>query len=179
MTLSIRMKSLSRCTVVPISLIAVVSLVSSASASSTSSTSAPKKNGAYLCQVIPRVDRLVVTRDAPGGQFHFTFSTVVTVTSDKLAREVATSVCGLPHIAHGVYHCPAEFAVSYELDFAIRGEKGMGGELIVANPTGCELVTGLGTTRSTALRPGFYRLLGKAMGLKHAGRVTFAGSFSS
>jgi len=176
MTLSIRMKSLSRCTVVPISLIAVVSIVSTAGASSTSS---PKKNGAYLCQVIPRVDRLVVTRDAPGGQFRFTFSTVVTVASDKLAREVATSACGLPHIAHGVYHCPGEFAVSYELDFAIRGEKGMGGELIIANPTGCELVTGLGTTRSTALRPGFYRLLGKAMGLKHAGRVTFAGSFSS
>lgn len=179
MTMSIRMKSLTRCTVVPLTLIAVVSLVSSASASSTSSTTSPKKSEAYLCQVISRVDRLIVTRDAPGSQFRFTFRTVVTVTSAKLAQEVATSACGLPDVTGGVHSCPAEFAVSYKLDFAVRGEKGMGGEFIVANPTGCELVTGLGTTRSTSLRPGFYRLLGKAMGLKNAGRSTFAGSFSS
>jgi hypothetical protein len=173
------MRSLTRCAVVPISLIAALSLASSAGASSTSSATSPKKSEAYLCQVIPRVDRLIVTRDAPGNQFRFTFPTVVTVTSAKLAREVATSACGLPQVTHGVYYCPAEFAVSYKLDFVIRGEKGMGGEYLVANPTGCELVTGLVTARSTASRPGFYRLLGRAMGLQHAGRSTFAGSSSS
>ena len=173
-----RLKRLRRSAIVPLSMVAVALLATGAVASSTPS-SASTKTAAYLCQVIPRVDRLIVTRDAPGVQFHFTFPAVVTVASAAMAQDVASSACALPEVTKGVYHCPAEFAVSYTLDFAVRGEKGMGGESIVANPTGCELVTGLGATRVCALRPGFYRLLGRAIGIKRAERSTFAGSFSS
>jgi hypothetical protein len=179
MTMETPMKWLARSAVAPISLIAALGLAACANASSTTtSTNASTKSGAYLCQVLPRVDRLIVTRHAPGSQFRFTFPTVVTVRNASLARGIAASACNLPKLPGGE-HCPAGFAVSYHLDFAIRGEKGMGGETIVANPTGCETVVGLGVVRTTALTPSFYRQLGNAMGLKNAGRSRFAGTFQS
>jgi hypothetical protein len=121
----------------------------------------------------------MVTRHAPHSQFRFTFPAVVTVNSAAAARAVATAACALPLASTFPHSCPAEFAVSYQLDFAVRGEKGMGGESIVLNPTGCELVTGLGAARMAGLRPSFYRILGNAMGVKHAGQPTFAGTFKS
>ena len=132
---------------------------------------------AYLCQVIPRVDRLIVTRHAPGNQFHFTFPAVVTVTNAAGARAVAASACALPDAPKGAQACPVEFAVSYHLVFAVRGEKGMGGEAIDVNPTGCQSVTGLGTVREAMSSIAFFRLLGSAMGLKNASYLTFRGVF--
>lgn len=131
---------------------------------------------AYLCQVIPRVDRLVVTRHAPGGQFVYTFPAAVNVTSASAAQAVAKSACALPDAPKGVQACPVEFAVSYHLVFAVRGEKGMGGEAIDVNPTGCQSVTGLGTVREAMAHPAFYRLLGNVMGLKNASYQTFQGA---
>jgi len=179
MTMETPMKWLARSAAVPISLIAALGLAACANASSTTtSTIASTKSGAYLCQVLPRVDRLIVTRHAPGSQFRFTFPTVVTVRNASLARDIAASACNLPKLPGGE-HCPAAFAVSYHLDFAVKGEKGMGGETIVANPTGCQTVVGLGVVRTTALTPSFYRQLGNAMGLKNAGRSRFAGTSQS
>jgi hypothetical protein len=83
----------------------------------------------------------------------------------------------LPDAPKGAQACPAEFAVSYHLVFAVRGEKGMGGEAIDVYPTGCQSVTGLGTVREVISRPAFYRLLGSAMGLKNANYRTFSGTF--
>lgn len=140
-------------------------------------TMAPSARTAYLCQVIPRVDRLIVTRHAPGNQFVFTFPAVVTVSSSSAAQAVAKAACALPDAPKGAQACPAEFAVSYHLVFAVRGEKGMGGEAIDVNPTGCQSVTGLGTVREAMSRPTFYRLLGGAMGLKNANYLTFRGAF--
>jgi len=136
-----------------------------------------RPHSAYLCQVIPRVDRLIVARHAPGNQFHFMFPAVVTVTNAAAARAVATSACALPDAPKGAQACPAEFAVSYHLVFAVRGEKGMGGEAIDVNPTGCQVVTGLGTGREAMSSIAFYRLLGNAMGLKNANYMTFRGAF--
>lgn len=133
----------------------------------------------YLCRVLPRVDRLIVTRRAPGNQFVFTFPTVVTVTSASAARAVASSACSLPDVPAGSFRCPAEFAVSYHLVFAVRGEKGMGGEAIDAHPTGCQLVTGLGSVRTTRYHPGFYRILARAMGLRNAGYQSFTGTLNA
>ena len=141
---------------------------------STTTTTAPSYGVAFLCDTLPRVDRLIVARHAPGSHFHFLFPAAFTVTNAAKARAVAKSACALPRLPGGE-HCPAEFPVSYNLDFAIQGEKGMGGEAINVYPTGCETVTGLGPVRTTAEHHRFFRLLGNAMGLKDAGYFTFAG----
>jgi hypothetical protein len=165
------MRVLSRLAAVPLSLLSAVALAACAGASSTATLTSAVP---YLCQVLPRVDRLIVTRHAPGSRFHFSFPAVVSVTNASKARAVATEACGLPNLPGGE-HCPAGFPVSYNLDFAVKGEKGMGGEAINAYPTGCETVTGLGAVRTTAEHHAFFRLLGNAIGLKDAGYFTFAG----
>ncbi|MHB2029152.1 MAG: hypothetical protein ACYCPT_10085 [Acidimicrobiales bacterium] len=145
--------------------------------SSGPTTTGPSARTAYLCQVIPRVDRLNVTRHESGRQFVFTFPAVVTVTSASAAQTVAKAACALPDAPKGAQACPAEFAVSYHLVFAVRGEKGMGGEAIDVNPTGCQSVTGLGTVREAMSHLAFYRLLGNVMGLKNPNYLTFRGAF--
>jgi hypothetical protein len=85
----------------------------------------------------------------------------------------------LPSAPIGVQACPVEFSIWYHLDFAVRGEKGMGGESIVVNLTGCQTVTGLGAVRTTARRQNFHRLLAAALGRKNAGRSTFAGTLQN
>jgi hypothetical protein len=163
---------------IPVVIAAALLLSACGSPSSSGpTTTGPSARTAYLCQVIPRVNRLVVTRHAPGRQFVFTFPAVVTVTSASAAQAVAKSACALPDAPKGAQACPAEFAVSYHLVFAVRGEKGMGGEAIDVNPTGCQSVTGLGTVREVVSHPAFYRLLGNAMGLKNPSYLTFTGAF--
>jgi len=168
------MKLLSRLAVVPLSLLSAVALTACAGASSTTTSTASTSAVPYLCQVLPRVDRLIVTRHAPDSHFKFSFPAVVTVTNASKARAVAQSACGLPQLPGGE-HCPAGFRVSYNLDFAVKGEKGSGGEAINVYPTGCETVTGLGAVRTVAEHHAFFRLLGSAIGLKDAGYFTFAG----
>lgn len=168
------MMRISRIAAVSLMLVSAVGLTARAGASVTTSTKAPTNGAAYLCGVLPRVDRLIVTRHAPGSHFHFSFPASFTVTNAARARAVATSACELPKLS-GDQHCPAEFPVSYNLDFAVKGEKGVGGEAIKVYPTGCETVTGLGPIRTTAEHHAFFRLLGNAMGLKDAGYFTFAG----
>jgi hypothetical protein len=130
----------------------------------------------YLCQVIPKVDRLIVTRRAPGNEFQFTFPSVVTVHNASAAHAVASAACELPYLPPGAYNCPVEFLVSYQLDFAVKGEKGMGGEIIDLHPTGCQGVTGLKEGRTPT--PSFYRLLARTMGLRDYNNFTFGGTFS-
>jgi hypothetical protein len=170
------MKRLVRFTAVSMVLVAGLGLAacgSSPSVSPTTTSTGPSSQVPYLCQVIPRIDRLIVTRTALTNQFHFTFPGVVTVTNAAAAQAVATAACALPDAPKDAQSCPAEFAISYRLFFAVRGEKGMGGEYIDVNPTGCQLVTGLGTVREATTHPAFYRLLGNAMGLKNANYLTF------
>ena len=174
------MKWLRHCAVVPMALITGLGLAacgSSPSVAPTTTSTAPSNQVAYLCQVIPRVDRLIVTRHAPAKQFHFTFPAVVTVTNSAAARAVATSACALPDAPPYAQPCPSGFAISYHFVFAVRGEKGMGGEAMDMNPTGCQSVTGLGTVREAGSHPAFYQLLGNAMGLKNASNQTFRGAF--
>ena len=170
------MKWLVRCAAVPVALFTGLGLAacgSSPSVSPTTTSTGPSSQVAYLCQVIPQIDRLIITRHALTNQFHFTFPGVVTVTSAAAAQAAGTAACALPDAPKGVQSCPAEFAISYRLFFAVRGEFGKGGEYIDVNPTGCQLVTGLGTVREATTHPAFYRLLGNAMGLKNANYLTF------
>ena len=165
--------------IAPVALVAALGLSACGSASSTTPTTSPTNGVAYLCQVLPRVDRLIVTRKVAGNQFHFTFPAVVTVTNATAARRIASIACGLADAPKGAQACPVEFSIWYHLDFAVRGEKGMGGESIVVNPTGCQTVTGLDAVRTTAQRQDFYQLLGNALGLKNAGQPTFAGTLQN
>jgi len=127
-----------------------------------------------LCQIIPRIDRLTVTRLAPGNEFTFSLPGVVDVTNSSLAREVASSACALPDTQPGVLHCPAAFAVSYRLDFDVKGVKGFGGEVIYLYPTGCQTITNLGSVRTTS--SDFYRQLAQAMGFNNGNNLTFSGT---
>ena len=148
-------------------------------ASGASTTSTSPIHIAHLCQVIPRVDRLVVTRRAPGDRFVFTFPAVVKVTNVGAAQAVATSACALSNASKSVPDCPAAFFVSYHLVFAVRGEKGMGGAAINVYPAGCQVVRGLGAVRTTAVGVGFYWVLGSAMGLRDASLHSFAGTLNT
>jgi hypothetical protein len=173
------MKWFRGCAVVLMSLVTGLGLAACGSSSSvapTTTSTAPSNQVAYLCQVIPRVDRLIVTRQAPGKQFHFTFPAVVTVTNAAAALAVATSACALPDVPKGVRHCPAEFAISYHLVFWVLGQKGPGDDLVIVNPTGCQSITGLGAVRTTSFGASFYQLLGNAMGLRNASYRTFVGT---
>jgi hypothetical protein len=161
------MKWLSRVAMVLIGLLSVVGLAVRVGASTTTTT-APAYGVTFLCDNLLRVDQLIVTRQAPGNQFRFAFPSRVMVTSASLARGVAVAACALPNVPKGE-HCAAEVAVSYSLNFVVDGD------VIVANPTGCETVAGLGPLRTTQ-RSDFYRLLGHAMRVKHPGRGTFAGT---
>jgi len=142
-------------------------------------TSRAVSRTAYLCTVVPEVDRLIVTRRALEDRFFFTFPTVVTVTNAAAARAVAASACALPIAPKSLPTCPAAFFVSYHLVFAVKGETGMGGEAINLLPTGCHSVTGLGAVRTTAASTGFYWLLGSAMGLRNPGLRTIEGTLSN
>ncbi|HUY42496.1 MAG TPA: hypothetical protein VMU98_01895 [Acidimicrobiales bacterium] len=154
--------------------------LASESFGSTPTTSSPSSAAGYLCRVISRIDGLIVYRHAPGSKSHFSFPEIVTAPSATSAQLVAAAACRLPVLPGGV-HCPAGFAISYSLNFAVRGEKGMGGETLRLNPTGCQTIIGLGGTglkaiRWLALDQGFYRVLGDAISMNHAGRFTFVGS---
>jgi hypothetical protein len=90
-------------------------------------------------------------------------------------------MCTLPRFPKGVFHCPAAFAVAYELFFSHVAPgtlpqlpQGFATKVTLA-PTGCEPLSGIGATRWLATRPGFYRVLGDAMGLHDASQATFAG----
>ena len=168
--------------VVPMALVAALVLTACATTSSLNSTTtsspSPTNRSTTLCGVVARVDRLIVTRRAPGNQLRFTFPAVVTVTNAQSVRAVGRAACALPIMSHGI-HCPIGSAVHYDLDFAVTGERSMHEKIIVVNPTGCQTVSGLGAVRTTVLHQGFYRILGLAMGLGVAGQPTFAGTGTS
>jgi hypothetical protein len=147
----------------------------SASPKVSGATSRAVSQAAYLCTVVPKVDRLIVTRRAPD-RYSFTFPRIVTVSNAAAARAVAASACALPVAPTSLPTCPAAFFVSYHLVFAVKGEKGMGGEAINVDPAGCHSITGLGAVRTTAVSTGFYWLLGSAMRIANPGLPTIEGT---
>ena len=58
---------------------------------------------------------------------------------------VVRILCGLPNFPLGALSCPADFGISYALDFqASIGAN----QVVVAAPTGCPSLRGIGATRS-------------------------------
>jgi hypothetical protein len=135
----------------------------------------PTKSHPTLCESTSTLVELVVRRtDAfPQNRIVFSFPAIVSVHDPASVRQAALALCALPTMPSGVFACPADFGITYQLSFSARRYTFPS---ISAEPTGCEIVKGLGRDRWTAQTPAFWRTLGEAMGLTKPDRLTFAGS---
>lgn len=116
-----------------------------------------------LCAAKGNVDSLVVKR-IPAFATGFLFPDVLTSKKAGRFTEVARTLCALPrlHIKPGSFtSCPAAMGVDYELLFATPRES----VTPVRISSGCEFVSGIGGYRWLLSSPGFWPLLGAAMGL--------------
>src|SRR5215831_7722410 len=133
---------------------------------------APGPAAGGVCAQAGQVDRLVVTRTDPfpGSGAHFTFPAKVVVSDPGQARSVARAACALPYMHSGAYACQeGRFRGWYTLGFATNGTR----LPAVRIESTCEDVRGLRGVRLAAFAPGFWRVLGTAMGLAHPGRQDF------
>jgi len=134
---------------------------------------ASSARGPSLCDSIAQLDRLVVRRtDAfPKNLRLFTFADSVTVHQAAAVRAVAKALCALPKMPVGAMLCPADFGITYELAFFAPGRAF---PTVGVGATGCQAVHGLGPARWVR-SSGFWKVLGRAMGLAHPDDTTFAG----
>ena len=127
-------------------------------------------NGRHASRIKLRL--LVVTRHGPlGADAADRGARTWTVTRATRMDSVQRALCALPKQPSGIYHCPADFGISFQLRFY-----GPHGVLHAVNleASGCQLVTGLGKPiRWTAQSPGFWPTLARAIGLPHSGRGFF------
>lgn len=127
--------------------------------------------GTIVCAVVSRVDRLVITRSSAKSA-RFTFPAEITVTDPRRVRTIARALCALPVMPRGTFHCPAEFAISYRLIFAVGGRTL---KPVAVLASGCQEVYGLGRARWVALSPGFWRIMGAVAGIRDARYSTLRG----
>lgn len=132
-----------------------------------------------LCSAVSSLTRLVVVRTNafPQNHIRFSFPARVIVDDETQVRVVAGGLCHLPLFPPGTFHCPADFGVDYQLHFsdAVRSY-----HPVTVEATGCEAVMGLGGSRRwVATSPRFWRILGSALGIRHADHSTFAGTMPS
>jgi hypothetical protein len=94
-----------------------------------------------------------------------------TVTSAAKMRSVQRALCALPKPRPGIYNCPADLGISYQLRY--YGPHGVL-PAVAADASGCQLVTGLGNaTRWATESPGFWRTLARAIGVAHLSGAAF------
>lgn len=128
--------------------------------------------GSGFCGSVSSITGGVVHRVVALPQNHprFSFPAVVRIGSAAAAKRLARTLCALPAFPPGIYSCPIDLGISYNVKFSLAGAK----STISVNPWGCETVGGaISPRRATA---GMWRVLGSAMGLRHATRSTFAGT---
>ena len=134
----------------------------------------PSRVAGGVCGDIATIDKLVVRRHNSFPENHLRFSFPAVLTRGAVSgRQAARALCALPPMPSGVFHCPADLGVAYDLAFSAPGAKLA---TVILEPAGCETVSGLGSLRSAARSPGFWRTLGAALGLRSANQATFAGS---
>ena len=114
---------------------------------------------AGLCAAVPEVDRLTVSRDDPWPVHHVRPSRRVGVSPVQQARTVARAVCALPRMPRGAVACPADWGVSYQLEFAASGRR-FG--VVTVQAGGCRRVSGVGSPRWAVQSPGFWSALDRA-----------------
>jgi hypothetical protein len=116
---------------------------------------------AGLCAAASEVNSITVRRAGAGtvNHFRFRFPRQIVVTHPQQVRAVARAVCALPRMPRGVFACPADFGISYRLDFAAAGRRLA---VVTVDPGGCEQVVGAGPARWAEKSPGFWRVLNRA-----------------
>jgi hypothetical protein len=151
--------------------IALCCLVAAGVASTASPGGSRSDTTLDLCAVRSSIQEAVVARTNafPGNGLRFTFPAHVSITSRLRARTLASAVCGLPPLPTPAPKCPADLGVTYLVRF-------LGPNLRVSiRPYGCEVVSGAGPDRWAAPSPGFWRTLGRQMGMPTATLKTFQG----
>jgi hypothetical protein len=113
---------------------------------------------AGLCAAVSEVDSLTVTRGGAGqaSHFRFRFPRQIVVTRPQRARTVARAVCVLPRMPRGILACPADFGISYRLEFAAARRRLA---VVTVDPGGCGRVAGAGPARWAEKSPGFWTVL--------------------
>jgi hypothetical protein len=86
---------------------------------------------------------------------------IVRVTSAAQARELARAICALPRMPRGPINCPALFLGTFRMSFTAAGFKA---PAVVAQESGCEVVTGISPVRTAAGKTAFWRLLARLGG---------------
>lgn len=151
------------------------STVAGKEADATASPAATVASGGGLCASTRTVQRLMVRRVnlLPQNHERFTFPARVDINDPTEAQAVARAVCGLPPMPGGAFSCPADWGIKYQLTFTADGNKL---PAVTIEATGCQTVQGLSRTLWVARTPGFWNVLGKAMGVPHAANAAFRGS---
>ena len=136
-------------------------------------------SGLGLCQLSSKVNRLTVTRSRNANSISLVFPATVRSSDKARVQALARALCALPKPPSTTMYCVADFGVRYSLQFreylGIEAVAEPVARVVVVDPSGCEFVIGLGSTRWTDTRPQFWTLLGAAVGLPHATRTTFTG----
>ncbi len=86
---------------------------------------------------------------------------IVRVTSAARARELARAICALPKMPRGPINCPALFLGTFRMSFTAVGFKV---PAVVAQESGCEVVTGISPVRTAAGKTAFWRMLARLGG---------------
>ena len=116
---------------------------------------------AALCANAGHLDRMVVSLSGvlSSTHVHQVLPGGVTIRDPAKVQAVASALCALPAMPHGVVSCPADFGGSSRFAFSAAGQ---GFPPVVARSTGRRSVSGLGPTR---LAPAaFWTLLHKELG---------------
>jgi len=122
-------------------LVSTLVIISSVLVAGCGSPSRPAALNTF-CGRIPALTGLSVTRST-GPQSNYTFDFPAQASSSDVpaVRQLARTICRLAPQRDGVFHCPADFGIDYQLRFlAARQELGS----LQIDPSGCSVLKGLG-----------------------------------
>jgi hypothetical protein len=151
-----------------IATLAIVSVACVAAATGASGAAAHHAAGA--CAKAETSTAATATR--VGGTGTSSFGRVRRTSSTPRARSLARTLCALPRMPAGVFHCPFDSALSYVIRFAAHDRTVV---TATVDPAGCQVVQGLVYPRTVSKDPGFWHVLGVSLGLAHASLATFRG----
>jgi hypothetical protein len=112
-----------------------------------------------LCPSVAHLDRLVLTRRGgfAANRGRSPLPPQATVTDPARVRAAARALCALPTMPAGIYNCPADSGISYNLVFWAGTVRFRAVDI---DASGCQTVTGLGRrVRWAARSTSFWRIL--------------------
>lgn len=132
---------------------------------------------AALCQAAGTVTGLRIVREGTVRPVPASSQTVVpnevTVSRPAEVRAAARALCALPVMPKAVFSCPAGWdGTTYKLYFTAGGRSLPTVEI---EATACETIRGVGPVRWAPDRPGFWRVLATAAGVRRPGQSVFSG----